>query len=96
MVERLRAGDIYIDNKKNWLAIDPYYLRSTAYIIFLPMVYEQVLSKRISEYDFALEPLIGRKYMTLAVFHEIPTGDFDLAQIVAAMSALRSICGRQR
>ena len=54
MVERLRAGDICLDNKKNWLAIDPYYLRSTAYRIFLPMVYEQVLSKRISEYDFAL------------------------------------------
>jgi hypothetical protein len=82
MVERLRAGDISLDSKKNWLATDPYYLRSTAYRIFLPLVFEYILSSRISQYDFALEPLIGRKYMALAVFHEIPTGDFNLAQIV--------------
>ena len=82
MVERLRCDDISLDSKKNWFAIDAYYLRSTAYRIFLPMVFESILSKRISQYDFALEPLIGRKYMALAVFQDIPTGDFDLAQIV--------------
>jgi hypothetical protein len=78
-VDRIRAGDICPDKARNWLAIDPYFLQSTAYRIFLPMAYYYNLSREISQYDFTLEPLIGRKFMALAVFNEIPTGDFDLA-----------------
>jgi hypothetical protein len=80
--ERIRSEDISLDKTRNWLATDPYFLQSTAYRIFLPMVYHHNISKRISHYDFTLEPLIGRKFIALAVFDEIPTGDFDLAAMV--------------
>jgi hypothetical protein len=80
MVDRIREG--YLDPKKSksWMK-DKYYQRSTAYRLFLPMAHYRSLSRRISQLDLTLSPLLGRKFMVLAIFEDILVAHFDLARI---------------
>jgi len=79
-VERIREGKISQDSEKTWMR-DSYYQESTAYRLFLPMIHHRLLSRKMSQLDFTLEPLIGRKFMVLGIFPDIFTAHFDLARV---------------
>lgn len=80
MVDRIRDGRIGTDRKSTWMH-DAYYQRSTAYRLLLPMVYSKILSQKLSELDFTLDPVIGRKCTALALFQDIFVDQFDLAGV---------------
>jgi hypothetical protein len=79
-VDRLREGYISRDKRKSWMA-DRYYQRSTVYRIFLPIVLHRLLLRKLSQLDVTLEPVIGRKFMTLSIYPDILVDHFDLANV---------------
>lgn len=83
MVDRLREGRFSSVRAPGWMA-DPYYQQSTAFRLFLPMVHCRMLSRRLAHLDLSLEPLIGRKFMTLAVFEDVFPRHFQLARVPGA------------
>ncbi len=80
LAARTREGHISRDLKKTWMA-DQYFQRSTVHRLFLPMTYHRLLSRRVSQLDLTLEPLIGRKFMALGIFEDIFVDHFNLAQM---------------
>ncbi|MFB9267028.1 hypothetical protein ACFFWD_28365 [Bradyrhizobium erythrophlei] len=78
--DRLREGYISRDKRKTWMA-DHYYQRSTVYRMFLPIVLHRLLLRKLSQLDVTLEPVIGRKFMTLSIYPDILVDHFDLANV---------------
>jgi hypothetical protein len=75
-----RSGNLGT-GKENWLGGYGYYLRSTIYKLFLPVVYFRLLHARMTFTDFNLDRDIALQYGLLKLYVRSFTDDFEFAAL---------------
>lgn len=75
-----RSGNLGI-GEESWLGGYGYYLRSTIYKLFLPVVYFRLLQARMTFTDFNLDRDIALQYGLLKLYVRSFTDDFEFAAL---------------
>jgi len=73
-----RAG--HLRDGDNWLGGRGYYLASTSYKLVLPAAHFRLLQRRMTFFDFGLDPQIDLRYLLLKTYVRSFTDDFDFAK----------------
>lgn len=63
----------------SWLQ-DGYYLRSTLFRIFQPLVFLKAITKKMSQIDFGVDSNIGRRIAILQTLHSLLSSGFEMAK----------------
>lgn len=75
-----RQGDL------GWLTTKGYYLRSTAYKLFLPVVHFRLLQRHVTFVDLKLDDSIALRYRMMKLYVRSLTDDFDFARLSPPLS----------
>jgi hypothetical protein len=62
----------------SWLK-DGYYLRSTLFRIFQPLVFFKIITGKMSQVDFSLDSSVGRRIAVLQTLHTLLSSGFEMA-----------------